>query len=151
MMRQSHIIYVSHLSNNCQLGPTSFTRSAYLIIYLSISTVTNICFQHWSFSIAGENLTVRLRKFTFSRMLRQEIGWFDLPENKVGVLTSRLSVDTTVVRWVSFVIITKFRICSLDLIFVEYSNLLRLTRKKQSVHLVKCYQFIIIHCYNSIL
>jgi len=72
---------------------------------------------------------VRLRKFTFSRMLRQEIGWFDLPENKVGVLTSRLSVDTTVVRWVSFVIITKFRICSLDLIFVEYSNLLRLTRK----------------------
>ncbi|KAK2167989.1 hypothetical protein NP493_1249g00076 [Ridgeia piscesae] len=59
------------------------------------------CVLHWSFSIAGENLTVRLRKFTFSRMLRQEIGWFDLPENKVGVLTSRLSVDTTVVRWVA--------------------------------------------------
>ena len=78
-----------------------------LVHHISISTVTYICFQHWSFSLAGENLTVRLRKFTFSRMLRQEIGWFDLPENKVGLLTSRLSVDTTVVRMVSFVVITK--------------------------------------------
>ncbi|KAK2159078.1 hypothetical protein NP493_1733g00018 [Ridgeia piscesae] len=34
----------------------------------------------------------------FSRMLRQEIGWFDLPENKIGVLTSRLAVDATIVK-----------------------------------------------------
>ena len=43
---------------------------------------------------------MRLRSVVFSRMLQQEIGWFDRPENKVGVLTSRLSVDATIVRGV---------------------------------------------------
>ena len=54
------------------------------------------------FAVVGENLTVRLRKTVFSRMLQQEIGWFDLPENKVGVLTSRLAVDATIVKRVRF-------------------------------------------------
>jgi len=52
------------------------------------------------FGIVGENLTLRLRKIVFSQMLRQEIGWFDLPENKIGVLTSRLAVDATIIRGV---------------------------------------------------
>ena len=62
------------------------------------------------FGIVGENLTVRLRKIVFSRMLRQDIGWFDLPENKVGVLTSRLAVDASIVRGVRFRIITNVHI-----------------------------------------
>ncbi|KAI0228610.1 ATP-dependent translocase ABCB1, partial [Lamellibrachia satsuma] len=56
------------------------------------------CVSHWSWATVGENLTVRLRKVVFSRMLQQEIGWFDLQKNKVGVLTSRLAVDATIVR-----------------------------------------------------
>ena len=62
------------------------------------------------FGIVGENLTVRLRKIIFSRMLRQDIGWFDLPENKVGVLTSRLAVDATIVRGVRIRIIKNVHI-----------------------------------------
>ena len=54
--------------------------------------------QHGMFAVVGENLTVRLRKVVFSRMLQQEIGWFDQPENNVGVLTARLSVDARGVR-----------------------------------------------------
>ena len=65
-----------------------------------------ICFKHWVFSVIGENLTVRLRQIVFSRMLRQEIGWFDRPENKIGVLTSRLAVDATIVKAVRLCKIT---------------------------------------------
>ncbi|KAI0240732.1 ATP-dependent translocase ABCB1 [Lamellibrachia satsuma] len=60
--------------------------------------VYSLMMKHWSWATVGENLTVRLRKVVFSRMLQQEIGWFDLLENKVGVLTSRLAVDATIVR-----------------------------------------------------
>ena len=45
---------------------------------------------------------MRLREVIFSSMVRQEIGWFDQPENKIGILTSRLAVDATIVRGVRF-------------------------------------------------
>ena len=64
------------------------------------NTTYKFLFQHWSWATVGENLTVRLRKLVFSRMLQQEISWFDLQENKVGVLTSRLAVDATIVKGV---------------------------------------------------
>ena len=64
------------------------------------NTTYKFLFQYWSWAIVGENLSVRLRKIVFSRILQQEIGWFDLNENKVGVLTSRLAVDATIVRGV---------------------------------------------------
>ena len=72
-------------------------------------------------SIAGENLTVRLRKFVFYRMLRQEIGWFDLPENNVGVLTSRLAVDATMVQWVRAGTMTNTTVYNSRLIIAELS------------------------------
>ena len=50
------------------------------------------------FAIAGEYLTQRMRKLAFSAMLRQEMGWYDQPENSVGALLSRLSADTGAVQ-----------------------------------------------------
>jgi len=50
------------------------------------------------FCIAGEHLTQRMRKLAFSAMLRQEMGWFDQPENSVGALLSRLSADTGAIQ-----------------------------------------------------
>ncbi|KAK2168081.1 hypothetical protein NP493_1245g00033 [Ridgeia piscesae] len=70
------------------------------IIIFSAALLVGVikCSTHWMFAVVGENLTVRLRKTVFSRMLQKEIGWFDLPENKVCVLTSRLAVDATIVK-----------------------------------------------------
>ncbi|KAH3745928.1 multidrug resistance protein 1 [Pelomyxa schiedti] len=48
-------------------------------------------------SINSETLTRRLRSLSFSAMLRQEIGWFDDPQNSTGVLTTRLSTEATLV------------------------------------------------------
>jgi ATP-binding cassette subfamily B (MDR/TAP) protein 1 len=45
------------------------------------------------FGISSEKLTLRVRKIIFSAMLRQEVAWFDEPENKVGALCTRLSSD----------------------------------------------------------
>jgi ABC-type multidrug transport system fused ATPase/permease subunit len=42
---------------------------------------------------SGEELTLRMRIISFKSMLRQEIGWFDLDENNLGALVTRLSSD----------------------------------------------------------
>ncbi|XP_069502709.1 ATP-dependent translocase ABCB1-like [Ambystoma mexicanum] len=44
---------------------------------------------------AGENLTMRLRSWSFKALLRQEIGWFDDHRNAVGVLITRLATDAS--------------------------------------------------------
>jgi ATP-binding cassette subfamily B (MDR/TAP) protein 1 len=50
------------------------------------------------FSIAGERLTQRMRRLAFAAMLRQEMGWYDQPENSVGSLLSRLSADSSAIQ-----------------------------------------------------
>lgn len=49
--------------------------------------------QTFLLSKSGVLLTARLRTGCFQAILRQEIGWFDVPENSVGALTVRLSGD----------------------------------------------------------
>ena len=46
-----------------------------------------------AFAKAGEELTVRMRILSFKSMLKQEIGWFDLDDNNLGALVTRLSSD----------------------------------------------------------
>ncbi len=55
-------------------------------------------FQIVAFSIAGENLTSRMRSLTFKAMLRQEIGWFDEERNSSGALTTRLADDAAKIQ-----------------------------------------------------
>ena len=47
---------------------------------------------------AGEELTMRMRILSFKSMLRQEIGWFDLDENNLGALVTRLSSDAAALK-----------------------------------------------------
>ncbi|UJR08519.1 hypothetical protein I4U23_012782 [Adineta vaga] len=47
---------------------------------------------------AGEELTMRMRIISFKSMLRQEIGWFDLDENNLGALVTRLSSDAAALK-----------------------------------------------------
>ena len=57
--------------------------------------------QHLCFSVAGENLTSRLRSLSFKAVLRQEIGWFDEERNSSGFLTTRLADDAAKVQGVT--------------------------------------------------
>ncbi|KAI0978086.1 hypothetical protein GJ496_006297 [Pomphorhynchus laevis] len=44
---------------------------------------------------SGEELTFRMRSRSFSSMLSQDMSWFDMEENRVGALLTRLSLDAS--------------------------------------------------------
>lgn len=46
----------------------------------------------------GEHLTKRMRCLAFASILRQDVGFFDLPENSTGALTSKLASDAALVK-----------------------------------------------------
>uniref|UniRef100_A0A6Q2ZE04 ABC-type xenobiotic transporter n=1 Tax=Esox lucius TaxID=8010 RepID=A0A6Q2ZE04_ESOLU len=66
--------------------------------HLAICHSIDCLFQGFMFGKSGELLTMRLRKQVFNAILRQEIGWFDDHENAVGVLTTRLASDASLVK-----------------------------------------------------
>ena len=51
-----------------------------------------------SFAKSGEALTMRMRRLTFSALLRQEMGYFDYEGNSVGALLTRLSSDSSALK-----------------------------------------------------
>ncbi|XP_051999325.1 ATP-dependent translocase ABCB1 isoform X6 [Xyrauchen texanus] len=55
-------------------------------------------FQGFMFGKSGELLTMRLRSQAFNAMMRQEIAWFDDNNNAVGVLTTKLATDASLVK-----------------------------------------------------
>ena len=65
---------------------------------LGLSSGVVMFLQGLMFGISGEQLTMRLRTRAFSSMLRQEMGWFDLPNNSTGALCTRLSNDAAMVQ-----------------------------------------------------
>ena len=50
--------------------------------------------------IAGERLTLRLRRMAFEAIMRQQISFFDRPDNSTGALCARLSSDAANVQGV---------------------------------------------------
>ncbi|XP_013110696.2 ATP-dependent translocase ABCB1 [Stomoxys calcitrans] len=54
--------------------------------------------QIYTFGIAGERLTERLRGMMFEAMLKMEIAWFDDKANGTGSLCARLSGDASAVQ-----------------------------------------------------
>ena len=52
----------------------------------------------YAFGTAAERLSQRLRDLMFTTYLRQEVGYFDMPANSVGTITSRLATDATLIR-----------------------------------------------------
>ncbi|KAJ7532162.1 hypothetical protein O6H91_14G074500 [Diphasiastrum complanatum] len=54
--------------------------------------------QIYCFAIVGHRLIRRIRRLTFDKVVRQEIGWFDEAENSSGAISARLSTDTAQVR-----------------------------------------------------
>lgn len=55
----------------------------------------------FTYGIAGEKLTMRLRGELFEAMVRQEVAWFDDKSNSSGSLCARLSGDASSVQGVS--------------------------------------------------
>ncbi|XP_048881356.1 ATP-dependent translocase ABCB1 isoform X35 [Brienomyrus brachyistius] len=73
------------------------------LLLLLIAVVAFVIYfvQGYMFSKSGELLTMRLRSQCFRAMMGQEIGFFDDSRNAVGVLTTKLATDTSLVKGVA--------------------------------------------------
>ncbi|CAF1405022.1 unnamed protein product [Adineta steineri] len=65
----------------------------YVFFLVGVATAISQFVSSVSLAKAGEELTMRMRILSFKCMLQQEIGWFDLDENNLGALVTRLSSD----------------------------------------------------------
>ena len=76
------------------------TADFYSLLFLIAGIVVGLSAfaQSYSFSIAGEHLTSRIRVLVFKSIIKQEIGWFDHEDNSVGALCARLSGDASSVQ-----------------------------------------------------
>lgn len=98
------------------------------------------------FAIAGEALTTRLREMAFRALLRQEIGYFDVPLHSTGALTARLASDASAVQGVR-------RSCFCQLVILSILQITKgwwcakvscklLRDKKQLFHNISCVQHV---------
>ncbi|CAF1355033.1 unnamed protein product [Adineta ricciae] len=72
-----------------------FTRIIFLLGIVSciIRVIHYVCL-----ALVGSRLTNRIRTKAFGCMLRQEVGWYDQPENNTGALCGRLSTDALAIQ-----------------------------------------------------
>ncbi|XP_043117693.1 ATP-dependent translocase ABCB1 [Puntigrus tetrazona] len=71
--------------------------SLFFLLVGAVAFITYF-FQGFMFGKSGELLTMRLRSQAFNAMMRQEIAWFDDNNNAVGVLTTKLATDASLVK-----------------------------------------------------
>ncbi|KAK3245288.1 hypothetical protein CYMTET_45132, partial [Cymbomonas tetramitiformis] len=71
------------------------------MILMSLAGIAGETARHWGFGVVGGRLTRRLRYEMYEALLKQEIGWFDLPENGAGLLASHLAEDVSCVQALS--------------------------------------------------
>ncbi|KAL9539286.1 hypothetical protein MBANPS3_010350 [Mucor bainieri] len=67
---------------------------AFCFFMLAVASFVGYGGQNFSFELAGEFYTRRLRGELFAAFLRQEVGYYDQRENTAGALTTRLALDT---------------------------------------------------------
>ncbi|XP_055935875.1 ATP-dependent translocase ABCB1-like [Argiope bruennichi] len=69
----------------------------YTLIFLimAVTSFTSSFLQTLLFSVASERVTSKFRKLVFSKMITQDLAWFDHPKNSVGSLCAKLTSDAT--------------------------------------------------------
>ncbi|KAJ0034800.1 hypothetical protein Pint_25350 [Pistacia integerrima] len=54
--------------------------------------------QHYFFGVVGEKAMINLKRALYTGVLRNELAWFEKPENNAGSLTSRIITDAAMVK-----------------------------------------------------
>ncbi|CAF5103797.1 unnamed protein product, partial [Rotaria sp. Silwood1] len=72
----------------------------YVFFFISIGLIIlfTTFLQNFLFAISGETLTQRLRAKIFQTLLKQDIAYFDRPENNTGALCTRLATEASDVQ-----------------------------------------------------
>ncbi|XP_075683420.1 ATP-dependent translocase ABCB1-like [Rhinoderma darwinii] len=74
---------------------------ALIMVVLGLINCTGYLIMGLMFGKSGENLTMRLRSLSFKALLRQDMAYFDDHKNAVGVLLTRLAMDTSQIKGVT--------------------------------------------------
>ncbi|KAF5400002.1 Multidrug resistance protein 2 [Paragonimus heterotremus] len=72
-----------------------------MMVLLGFIRFFSMLAQGYFFGVSGERFTKRIRVSYFECILRQEIGWFDRPENHTAALTARLATDASQLKVIS--------------------------------------------------
>ncbi|KAK4873210.1 hypothetical protein RN001_015239 [Aquatica leii] len=83
----------------------------YCYMFLTIAIVLGLAsvLQTYTFGLAGEKLTMRLRSKMFQSYLSQDMSYFDQTENSVGTLCSNLSEEAANVQGIAVEAINQIR------------------------------------------
>lgn len=81
------------------VGHNVFTSEFYSFFVSSQSKIV-FFLKSFLFALSGEALTKRLRARIFRHLLRQEVSFFDRPENNTGALCTRLATEASDVQGV---------------------------------------------------
>ena len=85
-------------NTNLQQQEDDIRTYTYIIFLIGVAGAISQLISSTTLTKAGEELTMRMRVLSFKSMLRQEIGWFDLDENNLGALITRLSSDAAALK-----------------------------------------------------
>jgi len=83
-----------------QMQTDSYQWSAWMF-GIAITQIIGDTLRGWGFGVPGEKLTVKLRTMFFRALLRQEIGWHDMPDNAAGKLCANLASEVNLVQALS--------------------------------------------------
>ncbi|CAF1518564.1 unnamed protein product [Adineta ricciae] len=72
--------------------------SSSIFLLLGIALLIIRFFQFTAFAISGSKLTQRIRAKAFACLLRQEVAYFDRPENSCGAISTRLSSKAAAIQ-----------------------------------------------------
>jgi len=96
------ILFAEAITDFYSNDPDKLERKSYFsfigFLIISFLFITSASIQKYGLARSGEALTKAIRSLAFSSILRQDIGWFDLPENSAGAVTGRLAKDATLIK-----------------------------------------------------
>jgi len=74
---------------------------ACIMYAVSFGQIIGDTLRGWGFGVPGEKMTVKLRMMFYNALVRQEIGWHDLPENASGSLCAALATEVNMIQALS--------------------------------------------------
>ncbi|KAL0097436.1 P-loop containing nucleoside triphosphate hydrolase protein [Phycomyces blakesleeanus] len=66
---------------------------SFIFLVIGIAAFFGFAAQTFFFELSGERFTKRFRGEIFQTLMRQDIGFYDSPDNSLGTLTSKLAID----------------------------------------------------------
>ncbi|CAI2729850.1 unnamed protein product [Schistosoma spindalis] len=89
------------LRSNPDLMSSRISLISGMMVLIGVLRFTASLCQGYLFGKSGGKLIKRIRSMVFEAILRQEIAWFDQPENQAGALTAKLATDATKMSMIS--------------------------------------------------